>query len=104
MRAGLGARRPRPVVHAWLRDARGIAAEADGSTSDEQAFAVRSLLVHEWRKFLFRDPGLPRALLPAAWPGEQAAAFFDAASDRLLPRPGGSSSGASSRSDATPEV
>ena len=48
----------------WLRDARGIAAAADGSTSDEQAFATRSRLVHEWRKFLFRDPGLPRTLLP----------------------------------------
>ena len=44
----------------WLRDARGIAAAADGTTSDEQAFAARSRLVHEWRKFLFRDPGLPR--------------------------------------------
>ena len=72
----------------WLRDARGIAAEADEETSDEQAFATRSRLVHEWRKFLFRDPGLPRTLLPEAWPGEQAAAFFDAESRRLLPAAG----------------
>jgi phenylacetic acid degradation operon negative regulatory protein len=72
----------------WLRDARGIAAEADDSTSDEQAFATRSRLVHEWRKFLFRDPGLPRSLLPETWPGEQAAAFFDAESRRLLPAAG----------------
>ena len=26
---------------------------------DEQAFAARSRLVHEWRKFLFLDPGCP---------------------------------------------
>ena len=69
----------------WLRDAQGIAAEADGDTTDEQSFATRSRLVHEWRKFLFRDPGLPRALLPDAWPGEEAAEFFDTQSRRLLP-------------------
>ena len=40
---------------------------------DEQAFAARSRLVHEWRKFLFLDPGLPRELLPGDWPGDRAA-------------------------------
>ena len=54
--------------------------------ADEQAFAVRSRLVHEWRKFLFLDPGLPRELLPGDWPGDKAAGFFDTESDRLLPR------------------
>jgi phenylacetic acid degradation operon negative regulatory protein len=53
--------------------------------SDEEAFAARSALVHEWRKFLFVDPGLPAALLPAGWPGTKAAAWFDAEADRLLP-------------------
>ena len=51
--------------------------------SDEQAFAARSRLVHEWRKFLFLDPGLPRELLPVPWAGEEAAHFFDAESGRL---------------------
>jgi phenylacetic acid degradation operon negative regulatory protein len=46
---------------------------------------LRSRLVHEWRKFLFRDPGLPRELLPVGWAGEEAAAFFDRETDRLLP-------------------
>jgi phenylacetic acid degradation operon negative regulatory protein len=41
--------------------------------------------VHEWRKFLFTDPGLPAALLPVQWPGRQAAALFEAESARLLP-------------------
>ena len=27
--------------------------------TDEEAFTIRSRLVHEWRKFLFRDPSLP---------------------------------------------
>jgi phenylacetic acid degradation operon negative regulatory protein len=53
--------------------------------SDEQAFALRSTLVHEWRKFLFVDPGLPEQLLPDDWPGKAAAAFFDTEAARLLP-------------------
>lgn len=52
---------------------------------DERDFAVRSLLVHEWRKFLFADPGLPAELLPDRWPGTEAAAFFAAEAERLLP-------------------
>lgn len=68
----------------WLADARSLVAGA-GITSDEEAYAVRSRLVHEWRKFLFQDPGLPRELLPADWPGDQAAAFFDAEAGRLAP-------------------
>jgi phenylacetic acid degradation operon negative regulatory protein len=52
---------------------------------DEQAFAVRSHLVHEWRKFLFSDPGLPAELLPADWPGHAAARFFAEEAARLLP-------------------
>lgn len=69
----------------WLDDAQTIAAEASDDAGDEQAFAARSHLVHEWRKFLFQDPGLPRELLPADWPGEKAADFFDSESRRLLP-------------------
>jgi phenylacetic acid degradation operon negative regulatory protein len=68
----------------WLGDAHGLVDPAD-PTDPESAFAARSRLVHEWRKFLFRDPGLPRELLPANWPGDEAAAYFDAESARLLP-------------------
>jgi phenylacetic acid degradation operon negative regulatory protein len=69
----------------WLAQARGMTAGVSDATDDQTAFAVRSRLVHEWRKFLFSDPGLPRQLLPARWPGEEAAAFFDAEAARLLP-------------------
>jgi phenylacetic acid degradation operon negative regulatory protein len=68
-----------------LSDADLLAAEAGPAPNDELAFAVRSRLLHEWRKFLFRDPGLPAALLPIDWPGVKAAAFFDSESRRLLP-------------------
>lgn len=36
------------------------------------AMAARILLIHKWRRIVLRDPGLPRDLLPADWPGEQA--------------------------------
>jgi phenylacetic acid degradation operon negative regulatory protein len=59
--------------------------EVVASDVDEQAFVVRSHLVHEWRKFLFRDPGLPAELLPADWAGDAAARFFDEEAARLEP-------------------
>ena len=74
----------------WLLEARelvdfpGVANE-ESPDPDRDDFVVRSRLVHEWRKFLFRDPQLPRELLPVGWPGEEAAEFFDRQADRLLP-------------------
>ncbi|MGW7685220.1 PaaX family transcriptional regulator [Kribbella sp. NPDC054772] len=76
----------------WLVDAKALVDGPDedttGVVSDEQAFAVRSELVHEWRKFLFRDPGLPPELLPSDWAGARAAEFFDFHAERLSPAAG----------------
>lgn len=36
------------------------------------AFIARTLLIHEYRRVLLRDPNLPRAFLPQAWPGVHA--------------------------------
>ncbi|MGH8869272.1 MAG: PaaX family transcriptional regulator [Actinomycetes bacterium] len=69
----------------WIGDAEVLVAEVGSDAGDEQAFSVRSRLVHEWRKFLFTDPGLPAVLLPADWPGVKAADLFDAESARLFP-------------------
>ena len=52
---------------------------------DKAAFAARFHLVHEWRKFLFADPGLPAELLPDDWPGRSASEAFDAEATRLKP-------------------
>ncbi len=73
---------------AWLEDARELAAKAGDTPTDKDAFVVRSLLVHEWRKFLFSDPGLPTEVMPEGWPGREAAAFFDQEASRLLPAAG----------------
>jgi phenylacetic acid degradation operon negative regulatory protein len=73
---------------AWLIEAKALVDGAGTDEDDEQAFAVRSTLVHEWRKFLFRDPGLPADLLPQDWAGTRAAEFFDHHANRLSPAAG----------------
>jgi phenylacetic acid degradation operon negative regulatory protein len=40
--------------------------------SCEQAFQLRTLLVHEFRRILLRDSDLPAQLLPASWAGHEA--------------------------------
>ena len=34
-----------------------------------QAFALRTILIHDWRRIVLHDPQLPAPLLPAQWPG-----------------------------------
>lgn len=76
---------------AWHEEARRLVADpatalgTGALTGDEEAFVVRSHLVHGWRKFLFTDPGLPVELLPRDWAGHAAARFFSAEAARLLP-------------------
>jgi phenylacetic acid degradation operon negative regulatory protein len=38
----------------------------------EQAFAIRTLLIHAFRRVQLHDPQLPLELLPAEWPGTTA--------------------------------
>lgn len=53
----------RPVLRA-LKNAREL--------DPEQCFVVRTLLMHEYRRTLLRDPQLPEQLLPMDWPGGAA--------------------------------
>ena len=69
----------------WLALAGELVAAAGPDAPDPAIFALRSALVHEWRKFLFTDPGFPAALLPPHWPGHEAARVFHTESARLLP-------------------
>ncbi len=48
-----------------------------GQMTDEECFVERTNLVHEYRKFLFVDPGLPKDLLPERWNGDHAALLFN---------------------------
>lgn len=57
--------RYRPVWSAVER------ADGDG-LAPEQAFLVRTLLIHEVRRLLLRDPQLPEDVLPTDWQGAAA--------------------------------
>ncbi|GAB3469570.1 PaaX family transcriptional regulator [Actinophytocola sediminis] len=69
---------------AFVTEWQPIVSAVDGSAPAE-AFAASQHLLHAWRKFLFRDPGLPPSLLPPGWPGTEAADFFDRETARLAP-------------------
>jgi len=77
----------RAAYEQWLASADGLVAAHHEAhrDPDEAAFAARFHLVHEWRKFLFADPGLPDELLPADWPGRAAAELFTGEATRLQP-------------------
>jgi phenylacetic acid degradation operon negative regulatory protein len=51
----------------------------DGAAPAPQAaFAIRSLLIHAYRRVQLHDPMLPLALLPQPWPGSEAYALAQA--------------------------
>ncbi|WP_068330003.1 PaaX family transcriptional regulator C-terminal domain-containing protein [Janibacter terrae] len=56
-----------------------------GRLAPDEALVTRIELFHEWRKFPFRDLGLPLELLPARWCGHDAHQLFKEASELLLP-------------------
>jgi PaaX-like protein C-terminal domain len=83
--AGVGPRRAGARLPALAGHGRRADRRAGPGRDRRGGVARRSTLVHEWRKFLFSDPGLPAPLLPAQWPGHEAADLFHAESARLLP-------------------
>ena len=52
------------------------ALEAGGRLGPLDAIAARTLLIHDWRRIVLRDPSIPLALLPEDWPGEEARALM----------------------------
>ena len=55
-----------PQVAAWQRR------QPEGA----EALVERTRLIHEYRMFPFKDPGLPAELLPAGWKGRHAHELF----------------------------
>lgn len=45
---------------------------ARNALDPEQAFVIRTLLIHEYRRAQLHDPQLPLELLPQKWPGKTA--------------------------------
>lgn len=62
------------VAEAWNQFIQRFSPLLDGLPpwDPSEAFIARSLLIHEYRRVLLRDPNLPKAFLPADWPGVQA--------------------------------
>jgi phenylacetic acid degradation operon negative regulatory protein len=58
--------------NAPVAPAGGRAASTPSIATDEAAFIIRTLLIHEYRKIHLQDPLLPPALLPADWVGAAA--------------------------------
>ena len=67
-------KRWRPVLRSWRHRRR---------TDAERAFADYVHTLTAWRRLPYLDPGLPSELLPAGWPGQEAADVFFALRDRL---------------------
>jgi phenylacetic acid degradation operon negative regulatory protein len=55
----------RPILQVFQR-------HSEGKLDPEQCFMVRTLLIHEYRRVMLRDPLLPEQLLPRHWPGSAA--------------------------------
>src|SRR3546814_19013684 len=48
-----------------------LSAISDGM-SPFQAYMIRALTLHEWRRIVLHDPQLPKQMLPQDWPGHGA--------------------------------
>ncbi|WP_108879416.1 PaaX family transcriptional regulator C-terminal domain-containing protein [Anderseniella sp. Alg231-50] len=80
--SGTGSDLPEPLLSLWKLDEHAAhytafisswqAFSAPGNLSPGEAMAARTLLLHDWRRIVLRDPGLPDALLPAGWIGDKA--------------------------------
>ncbi|HVC11787.1 MAG TPA: phenylacetic acid degradation operon negative regulatory protein PaaX [Burkholderiales bacterium] len=60
---------------AFVRRYQPLAAATGGVDDPERAFLLRTLLIHDYRRLLLRDPELPDDLLPAHWHGRGARAL-----------------------------
>jgi phenylacetic acid degradation operon negative regulatory protein len=62
-----------------------VRGDRQAEVGDEEAFLVRTLLIHDYRRLLLRDPELPDVLLPTDWPGQKARLLCKEIYRRLVP-------------------
>jgi phenylacetic acid degradation operon negative regulatory protein len=65
------------VAHYERMRRRDVRRARAGKLADADAFAARFALTHDFRRFPFVDPDLPRELLPSAWSGFRARSLFE---------------------------
>ena len=63
------------VAQMWAQFIRRFEPVRAAGLAPHEAFYVRTLLIHEYRRVLLRDPNLPAEFLPPAWPGLQGRAL-----------------------------
>jgi phenylacetic acid degradation operon negative regulatory protein len=66
------ARRYRRFIQLYRGIGTLISESSPTSISEQTSFAIRTLMLHEYRKIHLRDPLLPVALLPPNWSGTEA--------------------------------
>ncbi len=58
--------------------------DRQAEVAPQDAFLLRILLIHDYRRLLLRDPELPEVLLPPDWPGQKARLLCKELYRRLL--------------------
>lgn len=77
VRSGWDTARLAADYEAFLADFRPLwlALQRETALTPERAFVARTLLIHDYRRVLLRDPALPDELMPQGWPGAAARAL-----------------------------
>lgn len=80
--SGKGSDLPDPLLSLWKLDDHAAhyttfvsnwqSFDVPENLSPGDAMAARTLLLHDWRRIVLRDPGLPDGLLPTDWIGHKA--------------------------------
>ncbi|QKV17466.1 PaaX family transcriptional regulator [Oricola thermophila] len=76
----------RAAIESFRRSLEPLAAALDGDCEPAplDAIALRTLLIHEWRRIILRSPALPAELLPSSWPCGDARATLKAIYGKLI--------------------